>query len=228
MSANPSVLTREAGTSAPSPKSRRRRLSLAHLLIVLAAALAFALNYLALQSRDSMVLVAVAGSDLAIGTAISEEAIRLESVPASLVGLDGLVTESEVAASIGWIVGVPVAEGDLIQATALSPPATASGLRLMSIPVAVEHAAGGSILPGDTVDVIAVLDGMPTYVATSIEVVDVGDVSTGGLASNGFFLTLAVDPDQALALALAVDAGSIDVVRSTGADPVVERSDAQP
>ena len=45
----------------------------------------------------------------------------------------------------------------------------------------------------------------------------------GALASGDFYIVVAVDADQALLLAEAIRDGRIEVVRSTGADPI-ERS----
>jgi hypothetical protein len=37
---------------------------------------------------------------------------------------------------------------------------------------------------------------------------------------TGYFVVVAVDPGQALALAVAIDSGSLDLVRSTGAEAI--------
>ena len=74
----------------------------------------------------------------------------------------------------------------------------------MSIPVAIEHAAGARIVVGDRVDVITVVDGVARFVATDLAVIAHADTETGGLSTRAYHLTVAVDDDQALALAEAI------------------------
>jgi len=221
VSSAPSILTREAGTSAAAVRKPRKRPALAHILIALAAVLAFGLNYLALQSREATVMVAVADTDFAAGSAVGTSAFRLEEVDADLPGIDGLVAEADIASIDGWIAQHPLPEGSLVQMSALVPPATHAGLRLMSIPVTSEHAAGASIVAGDRIDVISVVDGVPGFVADALEVVAVSESEQGALSvGSGYFVVVAVEPDEALALAAAIDSGSLDLVRATGADPI--------
>jgi hypothetical protein len=88
----------------------------------------------------------------------------------------------------------------------------------MSIPVSVEHAAGATVVIGDRVDVISIVGDVPAFVATDLEVVNIGEASQGGLAvSAPYHVVVAVDPEQALALARAIADGSLEVLRSTGA-----------
>jgi Flp pilus assembly protein CpaB len=91
----------------------------------------------------------------------------------------------------------------------------------MSIPVTSEHAAGASIVPGDRIDVISVVDGLPGFVAEALEVVAVSDADQGALSVGaGYYVVVAVEPDEALALAAAIDSGSLDLVRATGAPAI--------
>ncbi len=54
--------------------------------------------------------------------------------------------------------------------------------------------------------------------AVGIEVLGVSQDAGGSLGGlNSYHLVVAVDSDQALALAEAIDSGSLEVVRSTGA-----------
>lgn len=218
MSSAPSILTREAGTSTATMKKPRKRPALAHILIALAVILAFGLNYLALQSRDATTLVAVADAELLPGSAIDSSVFRLEEVDAGLPGIDGLIVEADMEAISGWIVQHPVSAGSLVPMSSLVPPASGAGLRLMSIPVTSEHAAGASIVAGDQIDVISVVDGVPGFVAEALEVISVADADQGALAVGaGYHVVVAVEPDQALALAAAIDSGSLELVRATGA-----------
>ena len=221
MSATPSVLTREAGTSTAPIKPGRKRPSLAHILIILAAVLAFAFNYLALQARNSLVMVAVANETLSSGSILDSSAVGMVAVPSDLSGLDGLIGEATLDEVDGYVVGISISVGDLIPRAALTEPASHDGLRLMSLPVDRDRAAGGSIGPGDRVDVISMVEGAPGLVATDLEVVQVADTTQGALsAGSTYYLVVALDTDEALALAGALESGVVNVIRSTGADPV--------
>jgi Flp pilus assembly protein CpaB len=91
----------------------------------------------------------------------------------------------------------------------------------MSIPVTSEHAAGASIVAGDRIDVISVVDGVAGFVAEALEVVAVADSDQGALSvGGGYYVVVAVGSDQALALAAAIDTGSLELVRSTGAPAI--------
>lgn len=222
MAATPSVKTREAGTSEPIRRSSRRRFGLPHALIAVAAILAFLFNVLALQNRDETVLVAVADTSIAEGSALSPDMIRLEPLPTTFGGLDNLITEDATGGLTGAIVTRPISEGQLLDRSAFVEPGSADGLRSMSIPVAVEHAAGGSVSTGDRVDVISVVDGEPRFVATDLEVLRVSDQDQDGrlAGTTAFHVVVGVTPEQALELAGAIDVGSIELVRSTGAEAV--------
>ena len=100
-------------------------------------------------------------------------------------------------------------------------PGAPSGLRSMSLPIAVAHAAGGTIVAGDRVDVISVLDGSATYVATDVEVIGSSDVDGGSFGSIGdYHIVVAVDARQALDLAEAIESSSLEIIRSTGAPEI--------
>jgi Flp pilus assembly protein CpaB len=111
-----------------------------------------------------------------------------------------------------------VADGELVDRSIVIRPGANDGLRTMSIPVPVEHAVGATLMVSDRVDVISVIDGQPSFVAEDLEVVSIAATSQGGLSGVGpYHIVVAVTSDEALALAKAIDDGSIEVVRSTGA-----------
>ena len=94
----------------------------------------------------------------------------------------------------------------------------------MTIPVTPEHALGGAIRSGDRVDVYATFD-KGTDVARTLTVARSATVR-GVTRSDGLFgqqeggvtaITLAVDPDAAIAVAFAARNGELDVVRAHGA-----------
>ncbi|HEY7469719.1 MAG TPA: hypothetical protein VIC07_09380 [Acidimicrobiia bacterium] len=216
---SPSVLTREAGTSKPTRRSVRRP-STAHILIVVAALLAFGLNYLALQSRDATVLVAVADGDIGEGTAFSADLVRLSALPSSFEGVPHLILESDLKRFEGWILTRSLSDGELVDRAIVVHPGATGGRRTMSIPVGVEHAAGATVVAGDRVDVISIVDGESLFVATDLEVVSVADPASGGLSgAEPYHIVVAVTADEALEVAGAIAQGSVELVRSTGASP---------
>lgn len=217
MSQSPSLASREAGSSKPARRAVRRRPTASHFLIALAVLLAFTLNLLALQSRGDTVLVAVAGDAIPAGSRLTPEMVRMVPVASGFVGLQSLLGEPDVAALTGWVVQREIAAGGVVDRSNLAMPAGPEGLRAMSVPVPVARAAGGRILVGDRVDVVAVQEGEARYVIMGSEVLAVAQVGTG-FASVDFHLVLAVDADQALLLAEAMASGPVDIVRSTGAE----------
>ena len=217
---SPPTVTRRAGTSGAVGRAIRRRFSASHVVIGLAVVLAFTLNYLVLQSRNETQLVAIADRSLGAGSTLAASDVRLVPIDADFAGLESLILESALPRYEGWILTHPLEEGALIGSSSLLEPAAPNGLRSMSIPVPVEHAAGGTLLPGDRVDVISVGDGVAIYVVSDVEVLAVAERDAGALGSiGGYHLVVSVDVDQALAISEAIDSGSLEIVRSTGAEP---------
>jgi len=209
--------TRQEGVSAKRPMWSR--VSAGQVVMVVAALTAFVLNINILRSQDEVALVAVAAGDLAVGHIVTESDLSFVEVDASSALVDRLVTDS--SAVVGRVVGVEVVAGDPVSPGALRDVAATDDQRAFTIPVDPDHAGGGRLISArDLVDVIAVDDGAARYVVTGATVLDVADVGDRGLvASTDYFLVVAVDADTALALAEALAADSIEIVRSTGAPP---------
>ena len=92
--------------------------------------------------------------------------------------------EADLADLEGWIVGRSVREGELIDRSLVVRPGTGDGLRTMSIPVPIEHAAGATLVVGDHVDVISIVGEEPVFVATDLEVVSIADSTQTGLSAT--------------------------------------------
>jgi Flp pilus assembly protein CpaB len=212
---------REAGTSQPAGRRMRRRLSASHILVALTVVLAFVLNILALQDRSASILVAVADRPISAGSVLSVDMVRLVSISTGFEGLDTLVTQGDIPAYSGWVVQRAIPAGGVLDRASLAEPGAPSGRRSMSLPIPMARAAGGTIVAGDRVDVITVSDGTARYVVAGVDVVSVPSAGSGAFGAPDYHLVVAVDADQALALAGAMELGGIDVVRSTGAPPVV-------
>lgn len=229
MTVSPSTKQREAGSLQPARRRIGRRLSAAHVLISVVVILAFVLNLLVLQDRDATTLVAVADQRLVAGTPIEPSSLRLVPVDSGFEALPNLVTDQDLAGFHDWVLSRSIPEGGLIDRTALVEPGEGASLRSMSLPVPAEHAAGGALVEGDRVDVISVIEGEARFVAVDLEVVAVSDRASGAIGSiSEFHVVVGVTAEQALDLARALDAGSIEVVRSTGADAITGGSGGGP
>ena len=100
-------------------------------------------------------------------------------VSADFDALSSLVTEAELESFEGRIVSRSFEDGALIDESAMISGGVEDGLRTMSIPVPVEHAAGARIVVGDRVDVITVSDGVARYVASDLLVVSHAETEKG-------------------------------------------------
>ncbi len=228
MTSSPSTTQREAGSLEPARRRIVRRLSASHVIIAIVVILAFVLNLLVLHDRDSTTLVAVAAQPIAAGSDVDATSLRLVPVDSGFEALPGLVTEADLARLDGWVTSRAIPEGGLIEKAVVMEPGSSSGMRSMSLPVSIEHAAGGTLVGGDRVDVIAVFDGTARFVASDLEVISVAAGSSGIGAVSSYHVVVSVGADEALALAQALDAGSVEIVRSTGAEPIVEGSEDGP
>jgi Flp pilus assembly protein CpaB len=214
---SPSSKLREAGSPKPARRRSGRWPSASHLLIAVVVILAFVLNLLVLQDRSSTTLVAVADQPLTTGSVFDASAIRLVPVDSEFEGLATLVEEDDLTSFEGRVLNRAIPEGGLVDRQALVEPATGAGLRSMSLPIPVEHAAGGALQPGDRVDVIMVREGIADYVATDLEVTGVADLGSGAIgAASQYHVVVAVSAEEALVLAEAIASESIEIVRATG------------
>lgn len=221
MTLSPPTQRREAGSPAPARRRLGRRLSATHVVIAIVVILAFVLNLLVLQDRSSTTLVSVADRALATGSVIDRSSLRLVPVDSDFEGISRLVTEDDLAGLEGYVLARPIPEGGLFDRAALVDPGSGSGLRSMSLPVPVEHAAGGSLAAGDRVDVIAVADGTARFVAVDLEVISVSETGSGAIGSiSSYHVVVNVTADEALELAEALAAGPVEVLRATGADQI--------
>ena len=125
---------------------------------------------------------------------------------------------------VGALVVGPVQGGELIQASSVVAGADAMGDRQLSFPIAAARAVNGTLKVGDQVDVLATYgsgaDATTVAVVRRARVVARSDTSAtldpAGTAGETITLGLASSVDS-LAVAHAVDAGQVMLVRSTGA-----------
>jgi Flp pilus assembly protein CpaB len=166
-------------------------------------------------------MVAVADRAVSGGSPVSVEDIRFVPIESGFEALDSLLSEPAFADREGWVVSRSIGEGELIALGDLIEPAVRGDLRSMSLPIEIEHAAGGSLITGDRVDVITVTDGVPSYVVADVEVISVPAETGSSIGGFGdYHVVVAVDDQEALRLAGALDSGSLEIVRATGAEAV--------
>lgn len=208
----------------PVPRRRRplrTRLASGHLLMILAGVLTFVLVANALRSRDATVEVAVANAEVAPGAVVDPGTARIASLPASSSLRDALISP-EALRSQRWVAVRRIAAGEPLVHSALAKAAAPNGQRAMSVPISPDHAAGGEIGVGDRVDVIDADGPQAVYVVRNAEVIGVAPRrSSSGLSSSStgqFYVTIAVDAEPALRLAVAIRGGKLEVLRATGAD----------
>lgn len=213
----------------PRRRSRLGRVSRAAALTWLAGALAFVLSASVLRDRADRVEVLVAARDIPAGTELTTAMVRSIELDADSPLADELLLRGRLEP--GMVVDGVVTAGSPIRTSDLGDGSAGERLRSMSIQVDRARAVGGDIAVGDLVDVIDVVDGAPTYVVAGVQVTDVATDGasrglSGGSGPSGFFVVVQVDARQALALAGAMEDGGVQVVRSTGAEPVTDGTSA--
>jgi Flp pilus assembly protein CpaB len=203
--------------AAPARRSIVSRLSIGHVVMVLAGLVAILLNLAFLRASTDTLNIAVAASSMEAGTVVAADSLTSVEVGDAGKLAQGLLTEESAAALYGSVLARDIGAGEPIRRSDLRPAGSSLALREYSIEVAAAEAAGGSIQPTDVVDIISVIDSRAFYVAAGLDVVRVKEDSGGG----ALILVLSVDDRTALEIESARAAGSISVVRSTGAPPPV-------
>ena len=190
-------------------------------LLVALAMLGVLLTLAAGRSRPSDRFV-VARTSLAVGSVLTAADVALQpmDLPPALGSRRAFRDPHRL---VGAVVVAPVAAGELVQASAVADKAPSAD-REMAVRVARSDAVNGRIRAGDRVDVAATFgsgsDAYTAFVVRDAEVI-ARDQPGGALGDRDHeVLTLALaSPADALAVAHAVAAGEVSVVRSTGGQP---------
>ena len=172
---------------------------------------------------DQRQLFVIARHDLRVGSRIgpSDVAVARMQLPPGLATRRAYHRTAQV---VGAVVVGPVGSGELIQAASLASHAGPRESRQVSLPIDAARAVGGRLVAGDIVDVAATLgaggSAETTWIVRGATVVAVdGQGSSLGDRSHQV-VTLALASEQdALAVANAVAAGSVSLVRTTEANP---------
>jgi Flp pilus assembly protein CpaB len=163
----------------------------------------------------------VADQNIAAGTEISEEMVKVIEVPEGQL-VDGAF--SDTAPVVGQVTKVAFAEGEQVTASKFGPPVPSSGVGKIVIPPGgrafsfnIDSPAidGELIVPGDRVDILIERDGQGSG-ATVIENVEVIAVGSSRVEESQIppTITVAIEPERAELLAEALSsAGKIRLSR---------------
>jgi Flp pilus assembly protein CpaB len=213
--------------SRSKPPRRRRpelaeRITLNVVVGVVAALLAFVLAAALLADRRETITIAVANQQIAAGTPLTADLVSSEQVPSN-VGFSGELLPFDRVVAGGLVAARTVQPGEPLALSAVGESDSTAPRRVMSIPLEAWQAANGDIEVGDQVDVIVTTrEEGSRYVLTAAAVVGRSSAGesgglVGGASTSDLVITVEVNSDQALDLAAAIEAGTITVVRSTGA-----------
>ena len=202
------------------PARERKRSFLQPLPVAGVALVLVALvGYLAVYSqttRRSGVLVAT--HDLPAGAVVRASDLRAAGIAGDHSVIAALVPARQLALVAGSRLTTAVPAGSPLPRSALGGRGAAPAAFTVAVPLL--HALGGNVRPGDRVTVLATYQapagGAQTRaVARHLEVLAVGQAPSGfDRASATIPVTLALpDPSVASALALAGEAGKIDLLR---------------
>ncbi len=213
----------------PPKRNPLSRVTLGHVLMVLAGLLALVFNLAVIRGNQATIEVAVAAGEIRSGMAITDDLVTVRRIPDDRLLSDHLLGADGVDAAIGSVATRTIAPGEPILISDVRAVETRDGLRAMSVPVDKGRAVAGGLHRGDRVDIVAVDAGLARFIALDVEVIDVPTVDSRALgATSSWTPTLAVTDEQALRIAAALDSGEVHLVRSTGApDPVVEQATAE-
>lgn len=207
----------------PTPKRAARIPTPVYLALVLG--LVGAVMVLRL-THTATVQAAVAARPILAGEVVQQGDLRFEDVGASGALAKTLLRPPDVAHLNGRQAARPIPAGSLVTQADLVEQGAAPQVRAMSVPIDPTRAAGGALTRGDTVDVIDSSGTAPVFIVTGAKVIEVASTGASkiGTANSKYSVTIGVDDAAALRLAAAITAGKVDVVRSTGAQPVPAQS----
>lgn len=215
----------EMGRSSFRRRRGAARVSAAGLFPVVLALLAGTAAYSVLADRSVEQPIVEAARSIPVGARIDAADTRTVEVHAADVGLEAdLLVPAQVGS--GWVAAVPLERGEPLTRAEVSVQAGRAVLGEMSIPVAVQDAAGGRFVPGDTVDVISAgASGSAHYVAQELRVIAVAPGPAPGVLGAGvgsYYVVVQVGKATALRIAGALAASSslsgsgLQLVLSTG------------
>ena len=163
----------------------------------------------------------VVSHDVIAGTELRDSDLSTAAV--DLPGEMAARAFTDPAAVVGRVVTTSLANGELVQASAVVGGDAADPRFQLSVPVERSRALDGLLVAGEKVDVLVTYgtgnDAATFVVVRGADVLRVDQGQRGALtANNDTIILLAVSkPDDALAVTHAAQAGKITIVRATAA-----------
>ena len=218
---HPRLRTRTDGNGRQLRQRRQHRLlqplPLAALLLILLALIGYWSVY-SRTTRRTQVLVAVHA--LPAGRVLRASDLTHSGLAGSSQLLASFLPANEQSLLVGRSLKQPVAAGAPIPASALA--SARGGADSMTLAVPVQHALGGQLAPGDRVTVLATYtsttgQAQTRAIARNLEVLSVGSASGFNASAETIPVTVSLpNPSVASALALANEAGKLDLLRESG------------
>jgi Flp pilus assembly protein CpaB len=213
----PRVRLRPSGNGKAPTRGRTllRPIPLVGVALVLIALIGYLSVYLHTTARTG---VLVAAHPLQAGRVLRPSDLRKGGLSSDPLTLSSLVPVRQLPIVVGRRLQAPLAAGAPLERSALAAPASEPATFTLSVPF--QHALAGSLHQGDRVTVLATFtagNGRATSraVARDLEVVGVS-TPTGSLDRSTATVAVTValpNPGLATALALANEAGKIDLLR---------------
>ncbi|MDE3131775.1 MAG: Flp pilus assembly protein CpaB [Acidobacteriota bacterium] len=214
------VRLRLDGDGGPPRQQRRRLLQplpLAAAFLILLALIGYWSVY---QQTGRRSQILIAARTLPAGHTLRAGDLATAKLGGDAQVLATLIPVSERASLVGRSLKTTVAAGAPLPQAALA--ATGRGVDAFTLAVPLLHALAGSLAPGDRVTVLATYTSasgqtLTRPVVRNLEVLAVGAASGFDAASQTIPVTVALpDPAEASALALADEAGKLDLLREAG------------
>ena len=183
-------------------------------LLGVALAATAALLVLLLTKPAPTVPILVARSDLPARTMLGDLDVTVRNVTSA----SGLVQGDSIGEFESWTLVAPLAAGEPLLASLLTPPELLERSDLLALQVPEAHAVLGRLAPGDLVDVYVTTSGAlgepskTELVAAGVFVVD-SRAAPGAISEPRVEVLLAVDGDLAPILAAAARTGDVDLVK---------------
>ena len=173
-----------------------------------------------MQNAENTVTVWTAARDVPGEEVIDRTHLRVAEVrlPSDLLAS----TRWGIDSSRGDVATRPIAAGELFSTVWIVDGTELDSGRVISIPLQPEHAVGGTLSPGDRIDILATFDVGEAWARTVVlaQAVEVREVvrAEGLIDDPGQIgVTVSVDAAQSARLAVVIRNAEIDVVRVTGA-----------
>jgi Flp pilus assembly protein CpaB len=218
----PRIRTRPDQNGRQVRQRREHRLMQPLPLVALLLILLALIGYWSVYSRTThRTQVLVAAHALPAGAVLRAADLARSGLAGSSQVLASFLPASEQGLLVGRSLKEPVAAGAPIPAAALA--SARSGADSMTLAVPVQHALGGQLAPGDRVTVLATYtsatgQAQTRAIARNLRVLSVGSASGFNASVETIPVTVALpNPSVASALALANEAGKLDLLRESGA-----------